>query len=275
EYSVVWWDPGPGGGLSLGARASLGVRRGDLIVKDVPRNVVADGRSRYDRWRLARLAARARGSVPSIVVETMRDRAAAETVPPSTTVQPAEAPSPAHRPAHPALGISGAQMDPAVVSIVDLTADRSGERPGGAGFGLLVHALLARAPFDAGRAALDGLAEIERKMLGLSEEDGGAASALVGKLFDHEVLRAARLADERGACRREVPVTWTLENGTLIEGVVDLAFEHDEEWTVVDYKTDRDLDEVGEDRYRRQVALYASAISRATGRPASAVLIRL
>jgi ATP-dependent exoDNAse (exonuclease V) beta subunit len=43
----------------------------------------------------------------------------------------------------------------------------------------------------------------------------------------------------------------------------------------VDYKTDRELAAAGEDRYRRQVALYASAIAQATGLPASGVLIRI
>ena len=46
-------------------------------------------------------------------------------------------------------------------------------------------------------------------------------------------------------------------------------------WTVVDYKTDRELATEGEDRYRRQVALYATAIARATGRPARGVLVRV
>jgi len=85
----------------------------------------------------------------------------------------------------------------------------------------------------------------------------------------------ARTAEARGACRRETAVTYTLPDATLVEGVVDLAFEEQGVWTVVDYKTDRELAAKGEDRYRRQVALYASAIAQATGRPASAVLIRL
>ncbi len=72
-YSVVWWDPGAGGGLKLDEKPTFGVRREDLIVKDVPRNVVADGRSRYDRWRLARDDARAAGAVPSLTVEPARD----------------------------------------------------------------------------------------------------------------------------------------------------------------------------------------------------------
>ena len=47
------------------------------------------------------------------------------------------------------------------------------------------------------------------------------------------------------------------------------------QWIVVDYKTDRELAQSGEDRYRRQVALYASAIAQATGQPAQGVLMRV
>ena len=72
-YSVVWWDPGA---LKLDEKPTFGVRREDLIVKDVPKNVIADGRSRYDRWHLARDEAREAGAVPSLVVETARDWAA-------------------------------------------------------------------------------------------------------------------------------------------------------------------------------------------------------
>jgi len=56
---------------------------------------------------------------------------------------------------------------------------------------------------------------------------------------------------------------------------VDLAFEEQGAWTVVDYKTDRELAAVGEDRYRRQVALYVSAIAQATGQRARGVLVRV
>ncbi len=43
-YDVVWWDPRA---LALGARPPFGVRREELIVKDVPRDVVSDGRTQY------------------------------------------------------------------------------------------------------------------------------------------------------------------------------------------------------------------------------------
>ena len=52
--------------------------------------------------------------------------------------------------------------------------------------------------------------------------------------------RAARAAEAAGQCRREVPVTLTLSDGRLLEGVVDLAYEHEGAWTVVDFKTDED-----------------------------------
>jgi ATP-dependent helicase/nuclease subunit A len=66
----------------------------------------------------------------------------------------------------------------------------------------------------------------------------------------------------------------TTPDGILVEGVVDLAFEEEDGWVVVDFKTDQDL--AGElETYRDQVRLYARAVTDATGRPAQAVLLRL
>ena len=62
---------------------------------------------------------------------------------------------------------------------------------------------------------------------------------------------------------------------SVVEGVVDAAFADDEGWTVVDFKTDVELGAGRLDAYRGQVALYARAISQATGRPARAVLLRV
>ena len=112
-------------------------------------------------------------------------------------------------------------------------------------------------------------------MLGLTTDDASAAAAAVERLLQHQLLVRARAADARGACRRETPVTCVLADGTLIEGVLDLAFEEQDEWTVVDYKTDRELDVLGEARYRRQVALYASAVAQATRQVARGVLLRV
>ena len=43
----------------------------------------------------------------------------------------------------------------------------------------------------------------------------------------------------------------------------------------MDYKTDRELDGDGLERYRRQVALYAHAIATATARPATGVILQI
>ncbi len=77
-----------------------------------------------------------------------------------------------------------------------------------------------------------------------------------------------------GRCRREAPITAVQTDGSLLEGVLDLAFEEDDGWTVVDFKTQGELAGLAA-RYRRQVAAYASVVARVTGRPATAVLMRL
>ena len=166
-------------------------------------------------------------------------------------------------------------QDSALVTVVG--EGRGGEeaRSGGIGFGVLVHGLLANAPFGSSRAALDDLAAVDARVLGLTIEEAAAAAAVVERLLTHDILVRARAADARGMCRRETPVTCTMPDGQVIEGVVDLAFEEAGQWIVVDYKTDRELAQSGEERYRRQVALYASAIARATGQPAQSVLMRV
>ena len=75
------------------------------------------------------------------------------------------------------------------------------------------------------------------------------------------------------------------EGPILIEGQVDLLYQTDADgpWTVVDFKTGLtdDDEERAEEReaalarYRRQVTLYARAVTRATGRPAEPVLLFL
>ena len=96
----------------------------------------------------------------------------------------------------------------------------------------------------------------------------------------HQILNRASAAMTQGNCRREVPVAVSRDDGTLTEGVVDLAFfERDAEtslgrWTVVDFKTAKEL-HAALDVYRRQVALYTDMIARATDVEAVPVLVRV
>ena len=63
-------------------------------------------------------------------------------------------------------------------------------------------------------------------------------------------------------------------SGSLIEGVIDLAFEQADGWTVIDFKTDEEF--LGNElAYRRQVAMYASGIRAANGGRVSALLMRV
>jgi ATP-dependent exoDNAse (exonuclease V) beta subunit len=60
----------------------------------------------------------------------------------------------------------------------------------------------------------------------------------------------------------------------VIDGQIDLAFENGRGWTVVDFKTDAELGAAEAD-YRRQIALYAEALTAITGQPASATILRV
>ncbi len=90
-------------------------------------------------------------------------------------------------------------------------------------------------------------------------------------------MQLAAVAANNGQCRREVPIALRLDDGVMVEGVVDLAFRDPaggSPWLVVDYKTDFEIaGRLGE--YRLQVGLYALAISRATGQRARPILLRV
>jgi ATP-dependent exoDNAse (exonuclease V) beta subunit len=61
---------------------------------------------------------------------------------------------------------------------------------------------------------------------------------------------------------------------TIVDGQVDLAYETDKGWVVIDFKTDIEIASA-QDAYKQQVALYAEAVAKATGQPATGVLLRV
>jgi ATP-dependent exoDNAse (exonuclease V) beta subunit len=67
-------------------------------------------------------------------------------------------------------------------------------------------------------------------------------------------------------------VTLKLQDGRLLEGVIDMAYVDGGVWTIVDFKTDAD---VGERRaqYERQLQWYAYALAQLSGIPARAFLL--
>ena len=69
--------------------------------------------------------------------------------------------------------------------------------------------------------------------------------------------------------RREWSFNLRMDDGvTLLQGVMDCAFMEDGHWVLLDYKTDRIMDEsVFVERYSSQLNWYARALKSITGRP--------
>ena len=274
-YSVVWWDPHA---LSLGAEASLGIRRETLIMKDVPSSVVEDGLRDYRRWEASREAAHAAGSSPTLSVRTVTEWAAEGGPDVAQLLAPESRPAPLSAPVQyglfeePPAPVAKAPGSPLDVTVLDL---RDGDRAGGARFGELVHGVLATAPLGADREACEAAVDVQARMLGAPDDERQAAVEVAMRVSRHDVIQRATAAAARGEARRECPITMTSPDGTLLEGVVDLAFLEPDGWVVVDFKTDREISRAGIERYSLQVALYAAAIARATGEPATAFLVRV
>ena len=249
EYDVVWWDPRS---LTMDVRRVYGLRREDLIVEPA-REIVDADRRRYDDWLAARQAAVEAGARPSLRVQAVTEWARAKTD--DTT-----------------------REETSDVVLIDAAAAGSRTaavpRPTGPRFGTLVHAALATVALDALPTQITEVVSLQARILGAPADEIDAATALVGAALAHPLIRRARDAWRAGRCRRETPLACREPDGSLLEGVVDLAFEDADGWTVVDFKTDAEIG-VELPRYRRQVGLYASVISKATGKTAKAVLLRL
>lgn len=149
------------------------------------------------------------------------------------------------------------------------------ERPSGRRFGALVHALLASIDLNADADAIQALAAINGTLVGAIEEEIEAAIVTVGSALRHPILQRAAANARKGQLRRETPVL-TLDDGSLVEGVVDLTFREDKPdfigWTVLDFKTDREF-ATSSDCYTAQVSIYSKAIRAATGLPSRGILL--
>ena len=150
----------------------------------------------------------------------------------------------------------------------DLPAARAWP-PGDAGekaraFGVAVHSVLETAAL-AGSPDLAPLARTAAKENGIADRWTDVEAAA------RRALAQPALVHARG-CRAfaEMPFTLVAE-GTVLEGRIDLVWEEEDGSLVVaDYKTDAVADEAAAreraESYRTQVALYAAALEKATGR---------
>jgi len=244
-YSVVWWDPTLMRETPDDAR---GVRREDLISNKADAASVAADRAAYDRWKEQRAARQAAGSVPSMHIAT-------------ATQLSEEVSAPPHE-----------------IAVED--AGFGALRPSGKRFGTLVHAVLAMLPLEATRGEVQELAALHARLFGAPDDERDAAGAIAAKLLSHPRFLAAREAAAAGRrVWREAPVSLRLDNGAeptprIVDGQVDLAYETAEGWVIVDFKTDIEIASA-QDAYKQQVAYYVEAVQRATGQPATGVLLRV
>ena len=158
-----------------------------------------------------------------------------------------------------------------IVSIDTEFAAKVDDRPGGRRFGTLVHEVMRDVPLDADAPTILALAQLSARSIGAPPEEMQATCAAVEAALAHPLIARARAASR---CHREYPVVLKLDDGRLLEGIIDLAFVENGAWIVVDFKTDADISD-RRAAYERQLRWYAHALTRLTGMPARAYLLGL
>jgi ATP-dependent helicase/nuclease subunit A len=256
---VVWWDPAA---LSLEIEEQASLRHQRVLEIDPNGVAAAASEANYAAWKMERGALLARASQATMSVQTVTSLARTKAAKASES----------------AGGIDGQLDDTRAHADVHVEiVERGGSyRPGGRRFGALVHALLASIDLHAGADAIQALAASNGRVLGATEEEIQSAIPTVRVALAHPILRRAAASTGKGGLRRETPVVLKLDDGSLVEGVVDLAFHENTPdfagWTVVDFKTDREF-ETSSARYIAQVRVYSEAIAAATGSPARGIVL--
>jgi ATP-dependent exoDNAse (exonuclease V) beta subunit len=254
---VVWWDPQV---LELGAQPLGGVRQQELLA-ETPRS--QEWLAAHEAWVERSQQTRAQASVPTLIARSVTELAAARTTPDASAIVVAAA----ERSALTASAVTVSQPARATIAIEHTTAPRA-LRPRGKRFGSLVHAILALVPFDAEPQLIKDIAAAQARLIAATAAELSAAVTAVSAALSHDLLRRAARALE---LRREVPIAHVHADGTLVEGIIDLAFREPQGWLVIDFKTDAELRDPA--RYVEQVRLYVEAVRAATDQPAEGMLL--
>ena len=242
SHMVAWWDPNV---LALETEENVGVRQQRVLEADESGAEVVRGEQSYKQWKEDRFAAVERASLPTIRVQTAT-----------------------------ALATAGRVSDADLARVqIEKISRTDAQRPGGRRFGALVHAVLAVVDLDAGADEIAAVAQANARLMDATTAEIDAAVATVRDALKHPLVQRAAKAQ---ALRRETPLQHCRDDGTLVEGVVDLAFQEDASefhgWTVIDFKTDREITKAA-DQYRAQVAAYVEAVSIATASPTRGFLL--
>jgi len=140
-------------------------------------------------------------------------------------------------------------------------------RSAGPRFGTLVHTILRDVPLEG-----EGITEISAvhgRVLGATDQEVQDAIEAASAALKHPLLERARKSK---LCRRELPILLKLEGNRFLEGVIDLAFEENGTWSVVDFKTDAEIGP-NRKRYENQLRWYCLALARLNNAPVQAHLL--
>lgn len=235
SHEVVWWDPKK---LKLAAPANLGLRQKEILSGD-PNEAESPSLTAYREWKSQRGQAIAFGCEKEFDIFTASESPEA----------PRDFP----------------------VAIRLETVQKSSGRAAGPRFGTLVHTVLRDVPLDARAGAIAELASIHGRVLGATDQEVKDAIHAVAEALTHSLLDRARRSAQY---RRELPILLRLDVNRVLEGVIDLAFEENGCWHVVDFKTDA---EIGPNRahYEAQLRWYALALARLNQAPVEAHLLSL
>lgn len=226
NHKVVWWDPVC---LELDVPANFGLRQEEILKKDDQGHTSESGLNDYRSWREGLSLARQVGSKASVEVLTVTESLLTEDPPELIEVQMIPRPTGTHRP--------------------------TGRR-----FGTLVHTVLRDVAFDASSEEIQDLVLLHSRMLDAKPVEAPAAFDAVKRTLNQPLLKRAAAADE---CFREFPVLLEIDEDRVLEGTLDLAFREGDRWSVIDFKTDMDL-QPADVRYVRQIRWYGFALRRLT-----------
>jgi ATP-dependent exoDNAse (exonuclease V) beta subunit len=247
----VWWDPGV---LNLEVEEGAPIRHRRLLEAEGG-GVESESERDYVAWKEAKAELVRRAAEPSLVVQTLTSAAR-----------------------HLAKSERANVAEPVKTSVrVEYVGRDQKDRPAGRRFGALVHAVLATVDFAATSDAIRKSAVGNGRLLGATDVEIDSAVHTVASALQHPILQRAAAARSSNV-RRETPVLLRREDGSLTEGVVDLAFREDtidfSGWTIVDFKTDREFGATSA-QYEFQVALYADAVAVATRLATRGILLIL
>ena len=234
-HAVVWWDPRT---LKLSVPPGLGLRQQEILAADGAEKQ-SPSLMAYQQWVECRKNVIANGQMKTFDV--------------FTATEASEPPGDFE------------------VEVISESSARSIERPTGSRFGTLVHTILRDVPFEADLAAVAMLAEVHGRVLGATPEEVDATINAVVAALAHPLLARARAARRM---HRELPVILKLDANRVLEGVIDLAFEAEGRWHIVDFKTDADI-ALNRAHYQRQLRWYCLALARLNNAEVQAHLLSI